>query len=255
MTLQFQPVGTAAKLVLLLLLHCSFAMAQLTAPISALEVKYRKRIFKNDRVSVYLLEIPPGHASLMHRHDTDILSVFVAGGETRGTIYGRPPREDRFTVGEVRFRPVGFTHATENIGTNVFRCVILEFTSSMGAVDPDKPSDSRYCNPGSELACVNEKYLFCTAGFCVKEISAAPAAIWRNNDYASDQMVVAVSDYRFLDQLKGKAAKARMRKSGQIEYLKAGSARQWKNDLNVTAHIIDVVFRERSGKSDAVSIR
>ena len=50
---------------------------------------------------LFLLEIPPKHASLMHRHDTDLLSIFVSGGETKGTIYGQPPKEDRFAVGEV----------------------------------------------------------------------------------------------------------------------------------------------------------
>ena len=243
MTRQFQRIESGAQVVMLLLLLSSFALAQLTTPISALEVKYRKRVFKNDRVSVYLLEIPPGHASLMHRHDTDILSIFVAGGETRGTIYGRPPREDRFTIGEVRFRPAGFTHATENIGANVFRSVILEFNSSMGAIELTKPSDSWNCNPGNEMACVGEKYLFCAGGFCVKEISVAPGALWLNSDYASDQMLVAVSDYRFSYQRKGKAAHGLRRKSGEVEYLNGGSPRQWQNALNVPARIIDIVFR------------
>src|SRR5687768_292289 len=97
----------APKAMVLVLLLCAFPAAQDTTPISALEVKYRKQIFKNDRVSVFLLEIPPNHASLMHRHDTDMLSIFVAGGETKATIYGEPPREDKFTVGEARFRPAG----------------------------------------------------------------------------------------------------------------------------------------------------
>lgn len=238
-----QPIRSGVKAFMLLLLSCSFAYAQLSTPISALEVKYRKRILKNDRVSVYLLQIPPNHASLMHRHETDILSVFVAGGETRGTIYGKPPREDRFTIGEVRFRPAGFTHSTENIGANIFLSVILEFDSPMGAIEPTKPPDAWYCNPGSETACVREKYLMCTAGFCAKEISVAPGAIWLNKDNASDQMLVAVSDYRFSYQQKGKAEQGRRRKSGEVEYLTAGSARQWENTQNVPARVIVVIFR------------
>ena len=243
---QLQPDGSfmrAPKAIVLLLLLCAFAAAQDTTPISALEVKYRKRIFKNDRVSVFLLEIPPNHASLMHRHDTDILSIFVAGGETKGTIYGKPPREDKFTVGEVRFRPAGFTHSTENIGTNVFRSVILEFNSSTGAIQPSKPPDSRYCNAGSEIACVDEKYLFCTARFCVKEIGLAPGAVWRNNEYASGQMLVAVSDYKLSNKRKGRVANVRERKSGEVEYLTGGSTRQWANAASVPARIIAVVFR------------
>lgn len=231
------------KVLILLLLLCGFAAAQETAPVSALEVKYRKRIFKNERFSVFLLEIPPKHASLMHRHDTDILSIFVAGGETKGTIYGKPPKEDKFTAGEVRFRPAGFTHSTKNVGASMFRSVILEFNSSMGAIQPTRPPDSRHCNPGSATTCVDEKYLFCTAKFCVKEFSIAAGAVWRNNEYASDQLLVAVSDYKLSNKPKGKAANVRKRKSGEIEYFTGGSPRQWRNAASEPARIIAVVFR------------
>ena len=188
MNRQLRPFGILrrAKTIPVLLLLCTFAAAQDTTPISALEVKYRKRIFKNDRVSVFLLEIPPGHASMMHRHDTDILSIFMAGGETKGTIHGKPPREDKFTVGEVRFRSAGFTHSTENTGANVFRSVILEFGWSMGTIESSKPPNSRYCNARSETACVDERYLFCTTGLCVKDISIAPGAVWQSSRCASD---------------------------------------------------------------------
>jgi hypothetical protein len=232
-----------AEAAVLLLLVCAFAAAQDMTPISALEVKYRRQIFKNERFSVFLLEIPPKHASLMHRHDTDILSIFVAGGETRGTIYGKPPREDKFTIGEVRFRPAGFTHSTENIGANVFRSVIFEFNSSMGSIEPSKPPDSRYCNPGSKVACLDEKYLFCTAKFCVQELSIAPGAVWRNNEYASERMLVAVSDYKLSRKPKGKAANVRRRKSGEVEFFPGSSTRQLENIASEPARIIAVVFR------------
>jgi len=234
--------NTARVLVSLLLLY-GFAAAQETTPISALEVKYRKQIFKNERFAVFLLEIPPNHATLMHRHDTDILSIFVSGGETKGTIYGKPPKEDRFAVGEVRFRSAGFTHSTENVGANMFRCVILEFKSSMGSIQPTMPGNSHYCNPDATTACVDEKYLFCTARFCAKELSIAPGAIWRNQGFKNDQMLIAVSDYALSDKAKGKNAKILKRKSGEIEYLFGGSSRQWQNATSETAHVIAVVFR------------
>ena len=231
------------KAILLLLLLCAIVEAQDTTPISALEVRYRKKIFKNDEFSVYLLEIPPNHASAMHRHDTDLLSIFVSGGETRSTIYNKPPKKDTFFTGEVRFRPAGFTHSTENIGATMFRSVILEFNSSMGVIQSTKPSDSHYCNPDSGTACVDEKYLFCTAKFCVQELSIAPGAIWHNIEYASDQLLVAVSDYKLSYKPKGKAAIVRKRKSGEVEYFRRGAARQWRNVAIEPAHIIAVIFR------------
>lgn len=231
------------KACILLLFLCAIAAAQETAPISALEVKYRKQIFKDAKFSVYLLEIPPNHASLMHRHATDMLSIFVSGGETKSTIYGKPPKEDRFVVGEVRFRSVGFTHSTENIGANMFRSVILEFNSSMGLIQPTKPGDSHDCNPALKTACVEDKYLFCTPGFCVEELRIAPGATWRNGSYQSDQMLIAVSDYELLGQPQGKATHTLKRKSGEVEYFPRGASRQWGNATGETASIINVIFR------------
>lgn len=233
---------TLVALVLLLPLY-RFAIAQEMTPVSALEVKYRKRIFENDRFAVFLLEIPPNHASRMHRHDTDMLTAFVWGGETITTIHGKPPKKDRFAVGEVRFQSAGFTHSTENVGTNVFRCVILEFKSSMGSIQATKPGDSHYCNPGTTTASVDENYLFCTPRFCVKKLSIAPAAIWRNQGLTNDQMLIAVSDYELSEKPPGKSVNILKRKSGEVEYLLAGSARQWQNTTSETEHILALEFR------------
>ncbi|HEV7607960.1 MAG TPA: hypothetical protein VGO61_11515 [Steroidobacteraceae bacterium] len=223
----------AATLLTLLVLQCGIAVAQDPAPISSLEVKLRKQIFKNDRLSVYLLEIPPNQASLMHRHDTDLLSVFVSGGETKSTILGSPPKEDTFAVGAVRFRPAGFTHSTENIGASIFRSVVVEFTSSMGAIEPGKPDDSHYCNSDAKSACVDVKYLFCTAKFCVQDVRIDPRAVWRNDD-TGDRLRVAVSDYRFSKHF---------RRSGEVEFFSRGSAKHWKNVGGKPARVVEVVFR------------
>jgi hypothetical protein len=45
-------------------------------PISADEVTLRHRIYRDERVTIFLLDIPPGQATLLHRHDRDMLSVF-----------------------------------------------------------------------------------------------------------------------------------------------------------------------------------
>jgi quercetin dioxygenase-like cupin family protein len=225
--------ATAVMLLTLLALQCAMAATQEPAPISSLEVKLRKQILKNERLSAYLLEIPPKQASLMHRHATDLLSIFVSGGETRSTISGNPPKEDSFAVGAVRFRPAGFTHSTENIGANMFRAVVVEFNSSVGAIEAGKPDDSHYCNPGTERACVDVKYLFCTASFCIQDVRIAPHAVWRN-DNAGDRLRVAISDYQF---------SKRLRKSGEVEYISNGSAKQWKNIGDKTARVAEVVFR------------
>jgi hypothetical protein len=230
------------RLILCLLFLCTIAAAQDTKVISALDVKYRKQIYKDPRFSVFLLQIPPNHASLMHRHDTDMLSVFVSGGVSKSTIYGKPPVRDTYGVGEVRYRAGGFTHATENTGTTMFRAVILEFNSPAGEANAGKPADVHNCKAGEATKCVDETYLFCTAKFCVEDVSIAPGIMWRDREFARDQMLIAVSDYSLLYKQGGKTSSTRRRKSGEADYLAGGPERQWTNNGPLPAHIVTVIF-------------
>ena len=128
------PILINAMKILVLVLALSvagFATRQ-RAPISADEVTLRHRIYGDGQVTIFLLDIPPGQATLLHRHDRDMLSVFVNGGRTRASFNGAAPVEDSFTPGDVRFRSAGFTHSTENIGAVRFLSVIFEFVDSQG---------------------------------------------------------------------------------------------------------------------------
>ena len=164
-------------LALVLTLSVAGFATQQPAPISADEVTLRHKIYGDGRVTIFLLDIPPGQATVLHRHDRDMLSVFVNGGRTRASFNGAAPVEDSFTPGDVRFRSAGFTHSTENIGTDRFLCVIFEFVDSQGPRAAATRPATRICNPGSQTACVDEKPLFCTSKFCVDDLTMAPHAV------------------------------------------------------------------------------
>ena len=108
-----------------------------------------------------------------------MLSVFVSGGRTRASFNGAPTVEDTFAIGDVRFRSVGFTHSIENLGTQRFTSVIVEFASSPGERMPSTLPATRSCNPGSTTAFVDVTSLFCTGQFCVvpSAISLRPPRI------------------------------------------------------------------------------
>ena len=161
-------------------------------PMPASEVKYRHPVLETSRFIAYLLEIPPNHATLMHRHDRDILSVFVSGAKTTSSFYGREPVTDALPSGESRFREAGFTHATRNDDSVVFRSVILEFAQPQGAVRA-RSDEQRYCNEGSPTACVMEKQQLCTEGFCVTEIRMAPGAIRKASARDAGYAMIAVN--------------------------------------------------------------
>src|SRR5947208_2306071 len=95
--LQFPPMRFPAAL----FLFCTTCIGQAPAPIPDSEVPQRHEILHNRRVTVSLLELAPNDATPMHKHDRDMLSVFVSGGRTQNTLFGRKPAADKMSVGEV----------------------------------------------------------------------------------------------------------------------------------------------------------
>jgi quercetin dioxygenase-like cupin family protein len=230
------------NLFLVLTLSVAGFATQQHAPISADEVTLRHRIYADGRVTIFLLDIPPGQATALHRHDRDMLSVFVNGGRTRASFNGAAPVEDSFAPGDVRFRSAGFTHSTENIGADRFLSVIFEFIDSQGPRAQATQAPTRICNPGSQTACVEEKPLFCTGKFCVDDLTMGPHAVRPAGGAREDQILVAVSDYAFSEETPGTAAAVHSRKSGEIEPMGARPARRWTN-AGDPAHLIVVTFR------------
>ena len=226
-----------------LALFAAAASSQQPAPISADEVTLRHKIYGNERFTVFLLDIPPGQATLAHRHDRDMLSVFVSGGRTRASFNGAPTVEDTFAAGDVRFRSAGFIHSTENVGAERFTSVIFEFASSQGERVPDTQRAQHTCNPGSTTACVDVRRLFCTARFCVDDLKMAPRAIGNQPEATQDRMLVAVSDYALSEEGSTAVPAVHRRKSGEIESFPAGPASRWMNVSDQPAHIIVVSFR------------
>jgi quercetin dioxygenase-like cupin family protein len=228
-------------LLLTLCVGSGTVLAQAAAPIPASEVRFRTQVLRDTTVSVYLLHIPPSQASVMHRHNTDLLTVFLSGGATSSRIGDRPAVVDSIPAGEVRFRPPGFTHATENVGTRPFRAVIFEFPSSVGAVRSSLPPEGRACVAASEGACVIERTLLCTDAFCVKRITMGPGSTWENAQHSQKQIVVAVTDFKLVSD--GEASLARVeRRTGEIAYWPNGSAAHWKNRSAITVVLVDVIF-------------
>jgi hypothetical protein len=207
-------------------------------PIPASEVRFRRQVFSNERVTAFLLELPLNQATLMHRHDKDIASVFVNGGRTIGTFEGRAPVLDTFPVGEVRFRTAGFTHSTHNVGSQVFRSVILEFNEEQGPAEHARRLPSEACT-ALDVSCAEP--LFCTAKVCVERVYVAPGAVWRSSR-DNEQLIIAVTDVE-LDDGEGGGGARRKRSSGEVDHLSARDAHAWRNATENPARFIVVTFR------------
>jgi len=165
-----------------LVLLAGFAGAsagQVATPFApASEVTLRHEVYRDSRLTAYLLEIPPGMSTQMHRHDKDILSVFFGGVSTTATFEGAQPFTDTPLAGAVRYRMAGFTHSTRNNDAKVvFKSVVIEFNESQG------PKDAEPKPPA----------VLCTPRFCAEDLSVAAGHIVPTHE---GDILVAVTDVK-----------------------------------------------------------
>jgi quercetin dioxygenase-like cupin family protein len=225
-----------------LLLLCAVCAGQVPGPIPYSEMPQRKEILRNHRVTVSLVELAPREVTPMHKHELDMLEVFVNGGRAQNTVSGHKPAADKMAVGEVRFLNAGYSHAIENEGPGVFRVVTVEFADPQGKKE-QLGTTSHYCNAGSTTACVDENNLFCTTKVCVEDVTMAPGAVTTKHSHPTDHMLVAVSDYELTDQVEGKGTVVRTHKSGEVEYIPAGINHRLTNTGPASARFTVVVWR------------
>jgi quercetin dioxygenase-like cupin family protein len=218
------------------------AAAQTSAPVPDTEVPQLKEILRNHHVTARLLELSPGGATPMHQHSRDTLVVFIDAGRIQNSVFGHRNSTEKLAQGETEFHPAGYSHAVRNTGTNPLRAVVVEFADPQGKMQRAE-NKSRYCNPGSTTACVDEKNLFCTAKICVEDVTFGPAAISTKHSHSTDHMLVAISDYEFNDQVDGKGSVVRTHKSSEVEYIAAGISHQLTNTAKAPARFLVISWK------------
>jgi len=177
---------------------------------------------ENDQVRVFQVEAAPHAATLVHQHDYDYIFVSLGASDLRNEVVGRAPAELQLEDGEVHWSKGGFAHKITNLSEQPFRNVTIELLRAQGTATPSTQPASRYCNPGSQTACVSERYLFCTEKVCVSDVTMGAGAATMRHSHSTDHMVVAVTDLDMSDEAEGKPAVRRTVKRGDAVYVPAG---------------------------------
>lgn len=223
------------------LLLCAAIIGVAAAPSQANELTQRKVILENSKVTVSLQAIAPGDATPMHRHDKDLIAVYVNGGKSEHTMQGKEPVTEKIEDGEVRFSSGGFSHSRKNLGTEPFRAVIVEFAEPQGKLEK-LGTKSKTCAPDKNV-CLEEKKLFCLEKVCVENVSMAPGSMSIKHTHATDHILIAISDFELTDQVEGKGTVVRKLKSGEVEYIPAGITHQLTNTGKEAARFAVIVWK------------
>jgi quercetin dioxygenase-like cupin family protein len=212
-------------------------------PVPATQIQQRKEIFRNAQVVAYATELAPGETAALHTHQQATLNVFLTPARRRVSRPNKLPQVDYPKLGDVTFDPQGTSHATQNTGDKPIRVTAVDFLKPPGKLVRSPQKRGRYCNLGSNTACVEETYLFCTDRFCAEDVTFAPGAVSTKHAHATDHILIAISDYEFKDEVEGKGAVVRARNSGDVEYIPAGITHQLTNTGTQPARFIVVAFK------------
>jgi quercetin dioxygenase-like cupin family protein len=83
-------------------------------------------VLHNRYVNVYHVEVPPGDAVLLHRHDNDAISIMLDDSQVTVHAPGRPDAHQDLTTSQVRLQPKGYAHSTLIEGDKAYRNVTVE---------------------------------------------------------------------------------------------------------------------------------
>jgi quercetin dioxygenase-like cupin family protein len=86
-----------------------------------------KILFVKDAVRVSEVDLEPGAALPSHHHDGPHLAVAVTSADLRSDVEGVGPKPAKFSAGEIKWLPGGFTHTLTNVGKTPVRLVTVEF--------------------------------------------------------------------------------------------------------------------------------
>lgn len=204
------------------------------APVPDAQVPQRRELLRTDRFTVYLLDIPPGQATPMHRHDLDIASVFFNSAHTVSTFWKQAPRSDPQALGAVRFRAAGFAHATTNTDTTHFLSIIVAFARSQGLPDSTATGRRSDCSQAGPSTCTEATTLFCLKDACVLDVTLAPGAVWRAT---APVLVVPVTSTVWSTSGSSVASHARTLAIGTALY-EPTSGTRWRNEGASAARLI-----------------
>lgn len=85
-----------------------------------------KLVFENNHVRVYYVEIPPGGATLLHRHSHPYFAGIIGPAEVDDAPLSQEPQRKRFQGGETASGKAGLTHQITNVGKTPFINVTVE---------------------------------------------------------------------------------------------------------------------------------
>ena len=203
-----------------IVLGAATLLAQTSPEVEITAEPHHHLALQNAYIRVFQVVIPPGEATLMHRHHHDYVHVTLCACQLSREIPGKPPEAVTRKSGETGFSEGNFAHVVRNVGSIPFHAVDIEFLQD--GKEPKSPAARRDEDRGlNVLQGGTQDILFVKDGVRVSDIELQPHGMVPKQPGSGPRLIVAVSDVSLSGD--GKQADIQL-KPGEIKWLAGGSA-------------------------------
>jgi len=199
-------------------------------------------LLENQYVRVFLAEVPPQQATLLHRHSHDYVFVSIGASDVSNEVEGKPPVILKMQDGEARFAAGGFAHIARNLADTPFRAVAVELLQDEVAhkTPPPKWDEERGLHI---LQGGTQDIMFVQDGVRVAETELQPGATIPSHHHTGPHLLIAVSDLDVRSDVEGKGPMPGHFKSGEVKWLPGGYTHTLTNIGTQKAKFVTLEFQ------------
>jgi quercetin dioxygenase-like cupin family protein len=204
-----------------LVLAAATLSAQTTAELEITAEPHHRLVLENSYVRAFLVDIPPGQATLMHRHHHDYVYVVLGPAEISNDVEGKPPVQLKLQDGETRSTDGEFSHIVRDLGSTPFRNLTIELLQDAKARQspPPKWDEER----GLQILEGGTKdIMFVKDGVRVSETELRPGGMIPKHHHPGPHLTVAVTDLTLQSDIVGKGISPIALKAGEIKWFPGG---------------------------------
>src|ERR1700690_2254850 len=198
-------------------------------------------VLENEHVRVFLFEVAPGDASLMHRHGHDYVTIFLGENNFSNEVEGKAPVTLKLPDGETRFAKTGIVHLVRAPGDSAVRSIAVEFVQDEALRSTPSPKwdeeTGTHTFPGG-----TEHIVFVQDGVRVTETELQPGATTPSRHYSGPHLLVAVSEIEVRTDVEGQAPMPEHFKSGEVKWLSSGYTRTLTDTGKQAAKFVTLEF-------------
>jgi quercetin dioxygenase-like cupin family protein len=224
-----------------LLLAVITLAAQIPSEVEITAEPHHHLLLENQQVRVFLAEVAPQEATLMHRHNHDYVFVALGATDVSNEVAGKSPVILKMQDGEARFAPGGFAHIARDLASTPFRAIAVEFLQDDAAHKTPPPAWDE--DRGLHIFTGGTQHImFVQDGVRVSEIELQPGATVPSHHHSGPHLVVAVSDLDVRSDIEGQGSRPGHLKSGEVKWLPGGYTHTLTNTGQHEAKFVTLEF-------------